>query len=113
MKRLIAYSLIVLLCGCSSTKSNGKWVCYGKKNVMAYDPITKTERATGTVIDDDCRWERPEDKEDNGFKWYHVLLFPVFILATASDTQRAVTSSPHYQAGGSAYKDYTQPQNQP
>jgi Flp pilus assembly protein TadD len=96
MKYLLVSMMILLLCGCSEK------LC--TRSMSAYNTETKTERIV--QVEGKCQ-------PDNSFKWYHVLLFPIATLAAVSDTQQAVTNSPNYQAGGSAYKDYTQPQKQP
>ncbi|SNB45944.1 hypothetical protein [Geobacter sp. DSM 9736] len=49
----------------------------------------------------------------DGVAWPAMLLLPLAVVAGAAEVQNKVTSSPHYQAGGSAYTDYTRPENQP
>lgn len=45
--------------------------------------------------------------ELGGAPWPMWLLLPVAILAGASEMQQSVVNSPHYQAGGASYVDYT------
>lgn len=47
-----------------------------------------------------------------GLPWIAWPLLPVALVGLFA-LSNPPSSSPHYQAGGSAYKDYTLPQNQP
>lgn len=94
MKRLIAYALILIITGCSTCNK-----------VTVYE-WSDEHQANVPVEREVCK--------ESKFKWYDVLLFPVFVLAAVGGgagelaaTQRAVTDSPHYQAGGDSYVDYT------
>jgi len=94
MKKLIAICMIVMsLLGCAQ---NCKTVGY---------PVYNQETGLNDWV------EKEVCTENKGFKWYDVLLFPVFVIAAvaggASSVQRNVTDSPHYQAGGDSYVDYT------
>lgn len=77
-------------------------------------------RSSGLGVNSsDCREYRATHArpEKPGIEWFEYIIFPLAIIAAASgeaaSVNNSVTSSPNYQAGGSAYKDYTQPQNQP
>jgi hypothetical protein len=84
MKTLAAALSLILLTSCASGP------CFDAKSDIY-----------GTF---QCQRERAAD--ENGFKWYHALLFPILVLG---DTGKTARESEHYKAGGNAYVDYTRP----
>lgn len=95
MNRIVAIALMISLTGCA-TESCKK---IGSRPI--YNPETQMNDWEDVV---ECNKRTP---------WYEYALMPVFVLGAiaggAVGLQRSVVESPHYQAGGSSYVDYTKP----
>lgn len=98
MKLLLVYMLVLSLCGCTR-----KYVNY-RCNSPDYLEENKNQ----------CyEYSELKASEFAGVPWPMFFLLPIDAVAGSGSSQRSITSDPNYQAGGSSYKDYTQPQNQP
>lgn len=116
MNRSIVIIMILLSFGCSTTKPCAICLKPCTKYMDVYNDETKTTYSK--PYQSECLTPEPDIQTvDSGPKWYDYILLPLFgiaaVVGSAESIQKDVVSSPHYQAGGSAYKDYTQPQNQP
>jgi len=101
MKRLIVYALVLaFLLGCSTTM----------KPCTKYEEVYNAESKTNKLVPYESTCEAD-------YEWYDYVFMPLILVAGvglgAAEMSNHIASSPNYQAGGAAYKDYTQPQNQP
>jgi hypothetical protein len=90
MRLLALFLVLIILSGCVGDN------CFRSSGLGVNSSECQEYRATH---------ERPTNP---GIEWYEYIIFPLAIISAtsgeAAKVNNSITSNPHYQAGGSAYK---------